>query len=298
MIHIPKVSIGVPVYNGEKHLREALYSLLSQTFTDFELIISDNASTDKTEEICRGYVDDDVRIRYFRQPQNQGANFNFDFVLKQSKGEYFFWAAHDDIRDRIFIEKIINKFLVADKTVVAIASEAQYRIGSEKQNFFPEGSPFYNKLIASSYKRIKYVLINNYGNLFYSIFKRDSLFLNGESIITLLRPMSLNEVAIFILIAQAGNWLVIPEVLFFKETSKGAYKQLAWEKRGGKLIRDKFPVYIKYMIYNFVYHAKALVDIQKSIDLLNFSTWQKFKLKIYTLVLLVDHCFKIIIGRK
>jgi glycosyltransferase involved in cell wall biosynthesis len=94
--HIPKVSIGMPVYNGEPFIREALDSLLAQTFTDFELIISDNASTDKTEQICREYAAKDKRIRYIRQEINRGAMPNFQYVLDEAVGEYFMWAAADD----------------------------------------------------------------------------------------------------------------------------------------------------------------------------------------------------------
>ncbi|WNC85999.1 glycosyltransferase family 2 protein [Thermosynechococcus sp. QKsg1] len=94
---MPKVSIGMPVYNGAKFIREALDSLLAQTFTDFELIISDNASTDETEAICREYAAKDKRIRYVRQAQNLGAMANFKYVLDEARGEYFMWAAHDDL---------------------------------------------------------------------------------------------------------------------------------------------------------------------------------------------------------
>jgi len=93
----PKVSIGMPVYNGEAFIREALDSLLAQTFTDFELIISDNASTDGTEAICREYAAKDARIRYVRQAENRGGIPNFQFVLDEAVGEYFMWAAADDV---------------------------------------------------------------------------------------------------------------------------------------------------------------------------------------------------------
>ncbi|WNC86000.1 glycosyltransferase family 2 protein [Thermosynechococcus sp. QKsg1] len=89
------LSIGMPVYNGAKFIREALDSLLAQTFTDFELIISDNASTDETEAICREYAAKDKRIRYVRQAQNLGAAANFKYVLDEARGEYFMWAAAD-----------------------------------------------------------------------------------------------------------------------------------------------------------------------------------------------------------
>lgn len=96
MNHIPRVSIGMPVYNGEKFIRDALDSLLAQTYTDFELIISDNASTDVTEKICREYATKDSRVHYIRQGENIGATENFKFVLQMARGEYFMWAAHDD----------------------------------------------------------------------------------------------------------------------------------------------------------------------------------------------------------
>lgn len=105
---VPQVSIGMPVYNGEPFIREALDSLLAQTFTDFELIISDNASTDGTEAICRDYAAKDKRIRYVRQAENCGGEANFQFVLDEALGEYFMWAAADDVWDRQWIEKLMK----------------------------------------------------------------------------------------------------------------------------------------------------------------------------------------------
>lgn len=93
---LPEVSIGLPVYNGSAYLREALDSLLAQTFTDFELIISDNGSTDDTGDICRAYARCDPRIRYVRQEPNRGALVNFQFVLDNARGRFFCWAAADD----------------------------------------------------------------------------------------------------------------------------------------------------------------------------------------------------------
>ena len=93
----PKVSIGMPVYNGEKFIRQTLDSLVMQTFTDFELIISDNRSNDNTEAICLEYTIKDKRIRYVRQPENRGQLLNFQFVLDEAVGEYFMWASADDL---------------------------------------------------------------------------------------------------------------------------------------------------------------------------------------------------------
>lgn len=92
----PKVSIGMPVYNGAKYLRKSLDSILAQDFEDLELIISDNASTDQTESICRERAEADARIRYFRNESNLGASRNFNRVFELARGTYFKWAGHDD----------------------------------------------------------------------------------------------------------------------------------------------------------------------------------------------------------
>lgn len=104
----PALSIGMPVFNGESNIREALDSLLVQTFIDFELIISDNGSTDGTEMICREYAAKDPRIRYVRQSENRGMLFNFLFVLDEAQGKFFMWAAHDDIWAPNWVETMLQ----------------------------------------------------------------------------------------------------------------------------------------------------------------------------------------------
>jgi len=101
------VSIGMPVYNGENFLREALDSLLAQDHRYFELIISDNGSHDATQEICREYQSQDQRIRYIRHPENHGAPWNFEFVAREARGDYFMWAAHDDLWDPSYIRRCL-----------------------------------------------------------------------------------------------------------------------------------------------------------------------------------------------
>ena len=93
----PRVSIGLPVYNGERYLAESLDSLLKQTFGDFDLIICDNASTDRTEALCRGYAERDRRIRYHRNPANLGAARNYRLAFELASADYFRWATHDDL---------------------------------------------------------------------------------------------------------------------------------------------------------------------------------------------------------
>jgi glycosyltransferase involved in cell wall biosynthesis len=93
----PRLTIGLPVYNGENFLAESLEALLGQSYEDFELIISDNASTDGTADICGEYEKQDSRIRYVRQPRNVGLAPNHNFLVEQARGELFKWASHDDL---------------------------------------------------------------------------------------------------------------------------------------------------------------------------------------------------------
>ncbi|WP_448540257.1 glycosyltransferase family 2 protein [Roseiflexus sp.] len=103
----PRVSIGLPVYNGERYLASALESILAQTFGDFEVIISDNASTDATPEICRAYTARDPRVRYVRHEINRGAAWNFNHAFGLARGVYFKWHAHDDLLEPTFLERCV-----------------------------------------------------------------------------------------------------------------------------------------------------------------------------------------------
>ena len=100
----PPVSIGLPVYNGENYLEEALESILAQTYTNLELILCDNCSTDGTQEICRRYASRDPRVRYFRNERNLGSIPNFNQTFSLSTGVYFKWAAHDDVLGKDYVK--------------------------------------------------------------------------------------------------------------------------------------------------------------------------------------------------
>lgn len=104
----PRLSIGLPVYNGEKYVAESIEALLGQTYEDFELIISDNASTDGTAEICRRYEKLDSRVRYLRQDRNIGAAPNQGFLLMEARGELFKWAAADDLYARDLVKRCVE----------------------------------------------------------------------------------------------------------------------------------------------------------------------------------------------
>ena len=120
----PRVTIGMPVFNGEKFISQALDSALGQTFSDLEIIISDNASTDGTEEICRSYAERDSRIRYCRSDVNRGAAWNHNRVFELARGEYFKWWSHDDLCAPEFLEECVSA-LDGDPGVVLCSSRTQ-----------------------------------------------------------------------------------------------------------------------------------------------------------------------------
>ena len=120
----PRISIGLPVYNGEKYLPSALDSILQQDYTDFELIISDNSSTDGTPEICQEFVAKDPRIRYSRNKTNIGATGNYNRVFELARGEFFKWASHDDEIHTSLVRRCLETFERSATNTVLVFSKA------------------------------------------------------------------------------------------------------------------------------------------------------------------------------
>lgn len=114
----PLVSIGMPVFNGEKSLARALDALLEQDYSNIEVIISDNGSTDRTLEICQEFLKKDSRVKYYHSPKNLGSNWNFNRVFDLSIGKYFMWAAHDDLRELSFVRACVEKLEESPEAVL------------------------------------------------------------------------------------------------------------------------------------------------------------------------------------
>jgi glycosyltransferase involved in cell wall biosynthesis len=114
------VSIGLPVYNGEKFVAEAIQCVLNQTYSNWELIICDNHSSDRTVAICRQFADQDSRIRLYQNARNMGASFNYNEVFRLSRGQYFKWIAHDDLFAGQFIERCVQE-LEKNESVVLVS---------------------------------------------------------------------------------------------------------------------------------------------------------------------------------
>lgn len=144
---LPLVGVGMPVYNGERYLPEAIESVLGQTEADFELVISDNASSDRTGDICRSYAAADPRVRYYVNEINVGALPNFNRVFELARGKYFKWAAHDDVLKPDFLRRCVEALEAApdaalchtaneyiDETGASLGTHAQQVQGSDSED--------------------------------------------------------------------------------------------------------------------------------------------------------------------
>jgi glycosyltransferase involved in cell wall biosynthesis len=172
----PLVSIGMPIYNAEKYLNEALQALLAQDYTDFELIISDNGSQDRTEEICREFQKQDARVRYIRQPENLGAPANFEFVARQAKGEFFMWAAHDDLFHPSYIRKCLRE-LMAHPDAVLCCTEIEFIDvdGLPHPEWSSKGYKNFETLGMTSAQRIHELISRMHWFAIYGLIRKEAL---------------------------------------------------------------------------------------------------------------------------
>lgn len=127
----PTVTVGIPVFNGERFIRQAIESVLAQTFTDFELLISDNASVDGTAAICSEYAASDRRIKLVQQEKNRGPFWNLKFVSDRATGRLLVWLAHDDALHRRYMEECVAYL---DRNPRAVLVAGDFRIVDESGN--------------------------------------------------------------------------------------------------------------------------------------------------------------------
>lgn len=218
--NIPRVSIGVPVYNGERYIAETLDSLLAQTYTDFELIICDNASTDRTPQICQTYTGKDARVRYVRNPQNIGASRNYTLALGLSSGEYFRWANSDDLFGAEGLARCVE---VLDRDPSVVLAYPRTKFIDERSNVISEyademhvQSPRASERFAQALEKLGFV------NVIYGLMRADILRRTG-----LLRGFPGGDIPLVAELALYGKFHEIPEFLFFRRlhpTASSSYK--------------------------------------------------------------------------
>lgn len=296
--HQGLVTVAVPTYNRPIQLRRALECILEQTYKNLELIISDNASTTpETVEIAKEFSERDSRVRYIRQKTNIGAFANFSYLLKQANGEYFMWAADDDLWNPWFIEKCVHAlFFFPD--VAAAMTEAQYFGETGLYSFFPEGKSFYRFVRRSKHSAIEHVLDNNYGNLIYSLFRKSALMKDGCFFWEEAGMLSSNEIPALLYAATAGGFIVLPEIGFYKGVPMSVFEQARWEMRGGRLPKASRIYGWDSAFQTWIYHKKALEDIHNAIKRLPIEEECRNKLLRKSRWNLFKHFFWMLIGWK
>lgn len=222
--HIPKISIGFAVYNGERYLKEALDSILAQTYADFELIISDNASTDKTEEICRTYAEKDVRIRYSRNEKNIGGANNENRTFALARGKYFRLAAHDDILAPELLAELV-KVLEQDPSIVLCYSNIIKIDGEGNETGVLDGDIAVSEKASVRFRELfdwfGHDCETTYGLVRSDVLRKTELQLNyTDSDRTLLCELSLH-----------GKFYRIPKNLFYKRYHAEMSTQIYYEHR-------------------------------------------------------------------
>jgi glycosyltransferase involved in cell wall biosynthesis len=248
----PKVSIGLPVFNGERYLAGALQCLLQQDYDDLEIILSDNASTDLTEAICRDFAARDPRIRYYRNETNTGASGNYNRVFELARGQFFKWMSHDDECHPALIRRCLEVFEQGPPTTVLVFPQAEIidEMGRLKYH-----SP--DKISSSSprpFKRLTRVLwASAFGHPLWGLIKPEALRHT--------RLMGRIEADHVLLgeLALLGHLIEIPEVLYrmrrhprcATEISRSARALLAWHDPQRANDRIYLPhwerVYIEYI---------------------------------------------------
>ena len=214
----PLISVGIPVYNGENYLKEAIESVLAQTYRNWELIISDNGSTDSTQKICEQFVKQDSRIKYSRFSKNQGAARNYNRVFELAGGKYFKWLPHDDMISTNNLTESVQ--VLENNSDVVLCGSAKMHIDSNG-----------NKIDINNYSglHLSQEDINQRYKAFLQYFSKS--FSNADFIMGLIRSDALNQTnlignyaADFILLGELitkGKFSVLNEALYIRRIHHG-----------------------------------------------------------------------------
>jgi glycosyltransferase involved in cell wall biosynthesis len=212
---VPPITVGLPVYNGELYIAEAIDSLLAQTFSDFELVISDNASTDRTVEILRAYAAADERIRLILGDRNKGAAWNYNRVFAECRSEFFRWAASDDCLEATCLERCHETLATAPGDVVLVAPLAIF-IGPDG-SVLRDGDDHMLVDEASPHARLKHVVRDVVsGNTAFGLMRARALrATRGHGAFGGADWVLLGELAIL------GQFWIVPERLFLRREHEG-----------------------------------------------------------------------------
>lgn len=216
---VPRVSLGMPLYNAERYLAQAFDSLLAQDFTDFELVVCDNASTDTTWAICEKYAAIDDRIRLYRNETNRGAAYNYNRVVDLARGELFKWVAYDDVCAPSLLRRCV-KALDAGGPDVVLAYPRTMLIDDDGL----EIGPYRDGLDLRSPRSARRVagFARNWSlcNAVFGVIRTDVLRGTG-----MIRPYLSSDVVLLAELAARGRFCEVPERLFHRRIHRSSSRQ-------------------------------------------------------------------------
>jgi len=245
----PTVSVGLPVFNGQKYLVETLESLLTQTYTDFELIVADNASTDQTISIVEKYARHDSRIRILYSDQNHGATWNYNRIIPEARGKFFRWAAADDLVGDMLLEKCVGLLQERPDVVLAFPQTVLIDENGEVIEHYP------NRLnLQSPYPHMRLQGLFDGPGLCNPVF--GLIRMSALTQTTLIESYVDSDRVLLGQLALLGKFQEVPEPLFFRrmhsQTSVAANldrsSRLAWfDPR--RRSRIQFPSWRRFFVY-------------------------------------------------
>lgn len=239
------------MYNGENYLEDAINSVLAQTFTDFELIISDNASTDRTSEICQAYAEKDKRIHYYRAEKNVGAAWNFNHVFELSTGEYFKWIAHDDLVAPDYLSKCVE-VLDNDDSIILCNSRVEFinEYGDVTADYIMKQNNVNSRKPQDRFGYLIY--FHHFCFDVFGLIRSDALRRTG-----LIKSYPGSDRALLAELSLIGRFYEIPHFLFLhrehEERSTRAYSNLqlraGWfdSSKEGKITLPRWRIFFEYL---------------------------------------------------
>jgi len=251
----PLVSIGVPVFNGERFLSRAITSLLDQTVADLELIISDNASTDGTQSICEDFVRRDTRIRYVRQRINIGAPRNWNVVVQAAAGKYFKWASASDYCASTMLESCIQA-MESDPGVVLCYGRTQFVDENDEPMEIYAGDVAINEERPSE-RFARVGARTGMNNAQSGVFLLDALRRTRLD-----RPYPAGDLALMAEIALYGRFQLLPDVLLFRRQSRSTFTSMMTTRELQRVIDPQAKTPIK--LVKTRRHVDNLISIARA----------------------------------
>ncbi|MDR4459439.1 MAG: glycosyltransferase family 2 protein [Nitrospirales bacterium] len=277
IISEPVITVGMPVYNGERYIEEAIRSILGQTFEDFVLIISDNASTDRTEEICRDFTLEDKRIMYLRNQENMGASNNYNRLFRLARSKYFRWFNADDLCSPELHEKCVA---VLEGNPDAVLCYGKTCLIDQDGNYSENYDDNLNLQQSTAYERLsRFFDVVGQTNVIYGLMRTSAVAhtsLMGNGSYPAADTNFMAELTLY------GKFIEIPEQLFYRrmhfeasssERGDESKQQLFWT--GNSRSKFTMPTW------------KKNIAIVKAVHSAPLDKWDKWRVQYYNLRRLV-----------